>query len=248
MLQAASLPKIGITTPNAQGSIQPEAAEIFAGRVDVVTRGINVQQLSLQGYEDALARLPTAIDELVEEGVEAIVVNGTSLSFAFGRTQHDKMVHSISQRTGLPTTTMAASMVDALRALGAKRVTIATAYDETVTGLLSDFLLTHGIESKIGGCLGIVENAKLRSLTRDDVKELALRAAEKSSMDALVISCGNLRTIPLTTDLEKELGVPVVSSALVGVWGALQLVGAGKPIQGVGKLFELDHHLSTAEP
>lgn len=248
MSQAASLPKLGITTPNAQGSIQPEAAEIFAGRVDVVTRGVNVQRLSLEGYNAALARLPTAIDELVNEGAEAIVVNGTSLSFAFGRPQHDEMVESISSRTGLPTTTMAASLVDALHALGAERVTVATAYDESVTRLLSDFLLSHGIESNIGACLGIVENAQLRSLTRSDVKELALRAAENSSMDALVISCGNLRTIPLTTELEEQLGVPVVSSALVGVWGALQLVGAGQPIQGIGRLFASDPQLAATGP
>lgn len=231
------LPTIGIITPNAQGQVQPEAAEIFSDRVNVITRGINVEQLSLSGYQAALSRLPAAIDQLVGEGADAIVINGTSLSFAFGRNAHDKMVSNIASRTGLPVTTMAASLVDGLKALDARTVVLATAYDEHVTELLADFLETHHIGARVGECLGIVDNAKLRSLTSKDIVELALRAAKGRVMDALVVSCGNLRTIPLTAELEDSLGIPVVSSALVGVWGALRIVNSLEPVHGAGRLF-----------
>lgn len=230
---------IGIITPNAQGSLQPEAIEIFEGRVRTTTRGISVQQLSLPGYEAALARLPDAVDSLVDEGVEAIVINGTSLSFAFGREFHDDLVATVQARSGLPVTTMAASLVDALVALRSRRVILATAYDEDVTGRLAEFLKSHGIAAEVGDCLGIVENAKLRLLQKQDIVDLAERAAKGREMDSLVISCGNLRTIPLTVELESRFRVPVVSSALVGVWGALRIAGFKQSIPGTGRLFEL---------
>ena len=239
MTIAAKPPTIGITTPNAKGLVQPEAADIFRGRVNVETEGVNVEQLSLAGYDEALARMPAAIDRLIARGAQAIVINGTSLSFAYGRQFHDDMVDSIRQRTGLPVTTMAESLVNGLKALGAERVVLATAYDESVTDLLGAFLRSHDIAAETGACLGVVENAKLRALVSQDIIDLALRAAAGRKMDALVISCGNLRTIPLTTQLEAHFGVPVVSSALVGVWGALRLVGIDDPLPGCGRLFEL---------
>lgn len=232
-------PMVGVTTPNPKGLVQPEAAEIFRDRVNVVTEGVNVQQFSLAGYKAALDRLPAAVDSLVARGAQAIVVNGTSLSFAFGREHHDAMVSSIRERTGLPVTTMAESMVNGLRALGVERVVLATAYDENITGLLGDFLHSHGIAAETGACMGVVNNADLRSHTGEDIIELAMRAANGRDMDALVISCGHLRTIPLTTRLEADLGVPVVSSALVGVWGALRLMGINDPVPGAGRLFQL---------
>ena len=170
--------------------------------------------------------MPEAIGRLVGAGSQAIVVNGTSLSFAFGREAHDNLVSEVEARSGLPATTMAASLVAALNEFGAKNVVLATAYDASVSDLLGDFLDSHEITSQLGACLGIVENAKLRSLGAQDIVELAHRAAEGRKMDAIVVSCGNLRTIPLTNALEDRLGVPVVSSTLVGVWGALRLVGA----------------------
>lgn len=239
MTTTKKLPLVGIITPNAKGEVQPEAAEIFAGRVDVVTYGVGVEQLAIAGYEAALAKFPAAIEQLASRGIDALVVNGTSLSFAFGRKYHDDMVARLRRETGLPVTTMAESMVDALKAVGARRVVLATAYDEGVTRLLGDFLETHDIRSEIGAYLGIVENAKLRLLKPQDIVALAVRAAERRAFDAMVISCGNLRTIPLTVELEQRFGVPVVSSSLVGVWGALRLAGAGAAIPGKGRLFEV---------
>ena len=235
-----ALPMIGNVTPNAQGALQPEAREIFSGRINAVTKGINVEHLSLEGYTAALARMPEAVDRLVGGGSQGIVVNGTSLSFAFGRKAHDNLVAQVEERSGLPTTTMAASLVYALKELGAKNVVLATAYDSSISDLLSEFLSTHDIASQLGACLGIVENAKLRSLGAQDIVELVVRAAEGRKMDAIVVSCGNLRTIPLTNMLEDRLGVPVVSSALVGVWGALRLAGVDTRVPGAGRLFELN--------
>ncbi|MFN3890647.1 MAG: aspartate/glutamate racemase family protein [Beijerinckiaceae bacterium] len=236
----STLPTIGVVTPNAQGALQPEAREIFAGRVNTVTEGINVERLALDGYQEALARLPVAVHRVVAAGAQAIVVNGTSLSFAFGREAHDQLVANVEAQSGLPATTMAASLVAALQALGAKNVVLATAYEQSVSDLLGAFLASHAISSQLGACLGVVENEKLRSLQSQDIVELVLRAAEGRRMDAVVVSCGNLRTIPLTAMLEERLGVPVVSSALVGVWGALQLVGADTRVSGAGRLFNLD--------
>jgi arylmalonate decarboxylase len=227
-------------TPNAQGALQPEAPEIFSSRVNAVMQGINVERLSLEGYKQALARMPAAIDHLVGADAQAIVVNGTSLSFAFGRKAHDKLVADIEARSGRPATTMAASLVAALNAMGAENVVLATAYDQAVSSLLGDFLASHSIRSQLGACLGVIENAILRSLRTDDIVDLVLRAAEGHSMDAIVVSCGNLRTIPLTMTLEQRLGVPVVSSALVGVWGALRLVRPDTHVPDAGRLFNLD--------
>jgi maleate isomerase len=64
-----------------------------------------------------------------------------------------------------------------------------------------------------------------------------LSAYEKvPDVDAILISCGALRTMEIIEDLEKATGKPVVSSNLCGAWMCLKLAGIKEPIHGYGSL------------
>jgi arylmalonate decarboxylase len=62
----------------------------------------------------------------------------------------------------------------------------------------------------------------------------AYRAADKP--DALVMSCGGLRTLDLIVPLEADVGVPVVTSTPHGLWHCARMAGLTARIEGFGKV------------
>ena len=52
--------------------------------------------------------------------------------------------------------------------------------------------------------------------------------------DAVVISCGALRTIDLIVPVENVVKVPVVSSTPHGLWHGVKLLGVPAKVQGFG--------------
>ena len=76
-----------------------------------------------------------------------------------------------------------------------------------------------------------------------DAELLALgrrAAASSPGADALLISCGGLRTLPVELPLEQSLGLPVVSSAVAGAWAAARLVGHTGRVPGRTRLLGSD--------
>ena len=55
--------------------------------------------------------------------------------------------------------------------------------------------------------------------------------------DALVLSCGALRTLDVITPLEGHIKVPVVSSTPHGLMNGVRLLGIAPRVQGFGMVF-----------
>jgi maleate cis-trans isomerase len=71
--------------------------------------------------------------------------------------------------------------------------------------------------------------------TQEILFKLGTEAYAKSqNADALVMSCGALRTLDLIVPLEKEIKVPVVSSTPHGLMNGVRLLGVSPRAQGFG--------------
>ena len=56
----------------------------------------------------------------------------------------------------------------------------------------------------------------------------------RATPDALVMSCGGLRTLDVIVPLEGAIGVPVVSSTPHGLWHCARMLGVKSKIEGFG--------------
>ncbi|MEM4154152.1 MAG: hypothetical protein QXW52_04960 [Candidatus Caldarchaeum sp.] len=71
----------------------------------------------------------------------------------------------------------------------------------------------------------------------EDVHNLVRRTITPES-EAVFISCTDLLTLHIISELEKEFGFPVVSSNQATLWDMLRLAGFDEKINNVGALFE----------
>src|SRR6476620_6815934 len=122
---------IGLVVPEAVDTIPAESAVMYPG-VTFISRGIGLQSLSAAGYDEAMERVVPAAENLAARGAEAIMLIGTSLTFYRGAPFNDELTYRISSAASLPTGTMSSAIVDGLRAVGAQRLAVSTAYTSEV--------------------------------------------------------------------------------------------------------------------
>jgi maleate isomerase len=153
----------------------------------------------------------------------------TSASFVSGVAGEAQLRAAMERGGARHAVTTSGAMLAALRAVGARRVAVATPYDAPLTQRLVAFLSEAGIETSGTSHLGM--GADIWRVSAEAVRELA-RAAPLDGADALFLACTNLPTYDVIPALEDELGVPVLSANLVTMWAALRHLGrvpGGRP-------------------
>jgi arylmalonate decarboxylase len=121
---------------------------------------------------------------------------------------------------------MSTAVVEGLRAFGARRVTVATAYNDEVNRRLRTFLGESGFEVVALEGLGLEAIGDPGKVTQSDLQQFCAGVFKRASKaDALLVSCGGLRTLELLAPLESQCGVPVVSSTPHALWAGMRLLG-----------------------
>ena len=140
-----------------------------------------------------------------------------------------------------PTTSAGGAVVRALRALGARRIGVATPYPESRNVLARSFLASEGFDVLTLEALGIGEEAWqmqggfLARIPPEVAYRLA-RQADREEADALLISCTDLPTLAIVSRLEEALGKPVVTSNTAMFWDCMRRAGLNERTDGVGTL------------
>jgi maleate cis-trans isomerase len=136
--------------------------------------------------------------------------------------------------------TTAQALVEGLRALGARRVAVATPYDEALNRHEAAFLRGHGFEvvAMRGMGYGAGGPAEYRNIARVPSAEVFAFARDicVPAADALLISCTDLATLEIIERLEAETGKPAISSNQATFWLALRKAGLSDRLGGMGRL------------
>src|SRR4051812_32994986 len=233
---AAGDPAIGLIFPPLNYPIPPDAKRLYPKGVEFLSGGVGLPGgMTLEGYDEAVPRILPEAQRLAKDGARVVSVFGSSLTFYKGAKWHQALIDKVSKATGLPATTQSAGLLDGLKVVNAKRVALATAYTDVVTARLKIFLEEYGFEVTSARGLGF-ERIPEGAATGPILFKLGAEAyASSKKADAVVMSCGALRTLDVIMPLENEVKVPVVSSTPHGLMNAVRLLGAVSPrAQGFG--------------
>jgi arylmalonate decarboxylase len=234
----AADPAVGLIFPPLNYPVPDEARRLYPTGVEFLSGGVGLPGgMTVEGYDEAVPRILPAAEALAKQGAKAISVFGSSLTFYKGARFNQDLVDKVQTATGLPATTQSNGLVDGLRTANAKRIALATAYTDVVTGRLKVFLEEHGFVVTSTKGLGF-ERIPEGAATQEILFALGADAyARSQKADALVVSCGGLRTLDLIVPLENEIKVPVVSSTPHGLMNAVRLLGVSPRVRGFGMVF-----------
>jgi arylmalonate decarboxylase len=210
---------------------------MYPSGVKFITAGLGLKTMTPEGYDAVIDRIGPAAEKLAAQGANAVVLMGTSLSFYKGAAFNVRLTETLKKATGLPATTMSTGVVEGLRAVGAKRVVAATAYDEEVNRRLQAFLTESGFEVLGVKGLGIEKVEELDRVTQDGLLKFCVEVREtRPKANAILVSCGGLRTLEILAPLERQGRIPAVSSTPHALRAGVRLLGLSGSAPGFGTL------------
>ena len=228
---------LGMIFPPANTPVPPEAHLMYPAGVKFLATGVGLERMTPAGYDKVVDQIVPAAQQLAAQGANAIDVMGTSLTFYKGAAFNEQLKQSITKATGLPSTTMSTAIIDGLKAVGGHRLAVATAYNDEVNQRLQNFLHESGFEVLVIKGMGIERFEDRPPVTQDELLEFGT-SVWKSALgaDAILISCGALKTLEILAPLEARSKVPVVSSLPHALWAGVRLLGLTGRAPGYGTL------------
>jgi arylmalonate decarboxylase len=231
-------PHLGLIVPPAAGAVPVDGPLLYGERIRFSALGLGLGEISTRGYLDVIDSVVGKAVALKEEGVSAISLMGTSLSFFRGADFNRQLEIEMARATGLPCTTMSNAIVNGLRHLKVRRVAVATAYIDEVNAQLRRYLEHSGFEPLALEGLSISDVQAVGKVPTKALVDLCLKVFEaKPGADGILISCGGLVTLDAVREVEERLQVPVVSSSPAGFWDLTRAAGLDARSPGCGRLF-----------
>jgi len=234
----APLPHLGLIVPPAAGAVPVDGPLLYGERIRFSALGLGLGEISTRGYTEVIDSVVEKAVALKAEGVSAVSLMGTSLSFFRGADFNAQLQAEMARATGLPCTTMSNAIVGALRQLGVRRVAVATAYIDEVNAHLRRYLEQSGFELLALQGLAISDVQAVGQVPTQVLVDLCLRVFDaQPGADGILISCGGLVTLDAVREVEARLQLPVVSSSPAGFWDLVRTAGLDTRSAGQGRLF-----------
>ena len=217
--------RLGMLTPSSNTVLEPATAALLADTPGITAHFQRLRVLSITldggstGQFDA-APMIAAADMLADAKVHALCWNGTSGAW-LGLDADRALCAAITAATGIPCTTATLALLDALHALGARRVGLVTPYLGSVQSAILDTLRAAGFETAAERHLEDPGNYSFADHDPALVTRLVQEVAAEGC-DAIAIHCTNFRGLEAAGTVP---GVAVLDSVAVALWGALRAAG-----------------------
>ena len=241
--------RIGLIIAHSNTSMEPEFNRIAPKGVSIHAARIAMGERSLEGYSNKDQHLDQAVKLLSDINAKAYAYACTGVNMVSGDDGDIAQARRIIELTGRPAIPASLALVEALTALEARRIAVATVLPPDLNEIVAAYWRAGGFEVLgIGGInlggprkpaepLSSVPISSVGLLTPAVVYNLA-RSVYDAGADAVVVINANLRSIEIAAQFEHDFGIPFISSGIAIMWASLQAAGIREPIAGYGRLLE----------
>lgn len=232
--------RIGVIIPPANVALEAELPPFLPAGVAASYNRLTRPEAKLT-KESLLAMGESAMraaSDLAYARPDVFLYGCTSGSFLDGFGNEGRIAERIAGLTGIPAFTTSTAVLEALRALGGRRVFMLTPYPEEVNAHEIAFLAHHGFTVPAHDSFRCAVSAEIRAITSDQVADLLLRNRDAIlDCDAVFVSCTNLVVLDQVARLEAALNLPLVTSNQASLWAALKRLGIATGGVACGRLF-----------
>jgi maleate isomerase len=227
--------RIGLIIPSVNTTIEPEFASLAPDGFSFHAARVMLHETTPEGLRAMNAELSSAAHLIASVAPKAVGYACTSGSFLAGADGLARQTAEIGAITGCPVVATSAAMIEALRALGLRRIALATPYLEVLNRIEKEYFESQGFSVVSLQGLGL-SGAAIREVPPEEVCRL-VRSADRPDADGIFVSCTDLRAMETVALLEGELGKPVLTSNLVTLWALLRSCGHAMRRADLGRLF-----------
>ena len=185
----------------------------------------------------ALDAVPDAASLLCDAGVAAIGLACTGASMLGGPGGERALSERIGNATGLPATNTVEALLEAFAALRIRRIGLFSPFDDRFNAQEVAMLEEAGIGVVRTVGLSIADPRRCADIEPGTFVDEA-HEADHPDVDALFLSCANLRAMEAAGYLEARIGKPVITSNGAVLWAMLRIARIPGRVASVGRLFD----------
>jgi maleate isomerase len=240
--------RIGQIVPSSNTTMETEIPAILRARELLRPERFTFHSSRMrmqQVTREALAAMDADSDrcalELADARVDVLGYACLVAIMSMGLGYHRVAQARLHQRTveaggAAPVVTSAGALVDGLKAIGAKKVSILTPYMKPLTKLVVDYIEHEGIEVVDSISLEIPDNLEVGRQDPLAPAEITKRL-DLRGVDAVVASaCVQMPSLASVQLIEDRIGLPVISSSIATTYLMLKQLGLATAVPGFGSL------------
>ncbi|HJV62086.1 MAG TPA: Asp/Glu racemase [Albitalea sp.] len=237
--------RIGLIVPSSNTTLEDELPQLLRRQRTASGHGfslhaarVRLQQLTAEALQRMNESAGDAVEQLCDAQLDAIVHGCLPAAMMAGvvQTQLALAQRAASARSTATLVTAARALLEALRSLQAKRITMITPYRRQLTQRLVASLREQGIEVVESRSLELVDNAAVGRLDPAKLLKLASQL-DFSGSDALLISASaQMPSLPVIEEAEQRFGLPVLSAVTASAFELLRQLRIPAQIDGAGAL------------
>jgi maleate isomerase len=229
--------RLGLIVLSTDETLEFEARQVLAGRqANLMHARILSQPEVTPEALQTMAQSLTKTAMLLPADLAAIAYGCTSAATVIGPERVQQLVQKA--HPGVPVTNPMSAVIAGLRALGASRIALVTPYVASVTAPMRAHLLQHGIEVVSEISFAESDDRKVARISEATTRAAMLDAGRAEGVEAIFVSCTNLRSFAVIDVVEAALDLPVISSNQALIWHLLHLAGIKPTGWGPGRLYQ----------
>lgn len=240
--------RIGQIVPSSNVTMETEIPALLRARETVAPERFTFHSARMRMKhvtKDELAKMDGDSDrcalELSDARVDvlgyACLVAIMSMGHGYHRESQARLQGvTASNDAAAPVVTSAGALVDAIKAIGAKRVAIVAPYMKPLTAMVVDYIANEGIDVVHWRALEIQNNLDVAAHDPMNLPGI-VSGIDTSEVDAVVLSaCVQMPSLAAVPLVEAQTGKPVLTAAIATTWQMLKSLELDTRVPGGGSL------------
>lgn len=227
------MPSVNTVVEPWFSAVAPPGVTIHAARM-FLDNNLTPESLVRMDHDEGVR----AVKQIMSCKPASVAYCCTASSIVQGQEYDGRLNHELNHAAGVPAFTATLGIIEALHAVGAKRIAVCSPYTKAIDDAEHEFFTAAGFEILGSAHLGIADAFRLADPTPDEITQLALKAwhAGHGDADATQITCLNMNSQTVIESLEQHTGKPVITSTQATLWKGLRAAGVQDRIEGYGVL------------
>ncbi|MBI3964003.1 MAG: hypothetical protein HY329_00085 [Chloroflexi bacterium] len=234
---AGTRARIGFLTPAPGTSSIRELRRLMPPGVLPIFATMHLEQISATGLSGVIQQLEGATKQVALANPDVVVQIAASASLADTPNADEEIVSRMRAVHDVPAFTAMQGAVSAFRALGLRRLIVLVPYTNDMCERIRQYLIRHDLDPVTVQGMGISAQKDVHQqgpgAAYRQAKEVS-RSAD--SADGIFFCTGGRASLEILDWVEKDTGLPVVSTNTATAWWALRLAQVREPMSGFGRL------------